>query len=67
MTDVEWTPELVKSYMWKPLQKAITGHGSTVKPEKHQYGEIYEVLNRHVSGKLGVFVPWPSNDSKELK
>ena len=61
--DVPWTPELVKSYLWVPVQKAITGHESTTKPEKQQYSEIYEVLNRHISGKLGIFIPWPSKDS----
>ena len=60
---VNWTPDLVKDYMWRPIQKAVTGHDSTTKPERHQYSEIYEELNRHVSGKLGVFVPWPSKDS----
>ena len=60
--DVPWTRELVKDYMWRVIQQKITGHKSTTKPERHQYGEIYEVLNRHLSGKLGVFVPWPSKD-----
>jgi len=65
--EVPWTRELVKDHMWRKLQEAITGHKSTTKPERHQYGEIYEVLNRHLSGKLGVFVPWPSKDYKEAK
>lgn len=61
--DVPWSPELVKYYMWGPVQKAITGFDSSTKPETHQYGEIYEVLNRHTSQKLGVFVPWPCKDN----
>jgi len=61
--DVPWSPELVKDYLWRPVQKAITGQDSTTKPERSQYSEIYEVINRHVSGKLGIFIPWPSKDT----
>tara|TARA_R110000850_G_scaffold269167_3_gene401040 strand:- start:5192 stop:5596 length:405 start_codon:yes stop_codon:yes gene_type:complete len=60
--DVPWTPELVKDYMWRPIQKLVTGHDSSVKPERHQYGEIYDVLNRHLSDKHDLFIPWPSKD-----
>ena len=65
--EVNWTPELVKDYMWRPVQKAITGHESTTKPQRGQYSEIYEAVNRHVSSKLGVFVAWPCNDNREVK
>jgi hypothetical protein len=61
--DVPWTPELAKDYLWRPIQKAITGKDSTTKPERGQYGEIYDVLNRHISGKMGVYVAWPSKES----
>lgn len=61
--DVPWSPELVKNYLWIPVQKAITGHKSTTKPKTDEYSKIYEVLNRHISGKLGIFIPWPSKDS----
>jgi len=61
--DVPWSPELVKNFMWRPIQKAVTGHDSSTKPETHQYGVIYETLNRHTSAKLGVFVPWPCKEN----
>lgn len=63
--DVPWTPELAKDYLWRPIQKAVTKHESTTKPERAQYSEIYDVLNRHISGKMGVYVAWPSKESKE--
>ncbi len=63
--DVPWTGDLVKDYLWRSIQIAITGHDSTTKPETHQYGEIYEVINRHLSSKLGVFVPWPCKENME--
>lgn len=61
--EVPWTPELVKDHLWRVIQKAVTSHDSTTKPETGDYGKIYEVLNRHLSSKLGIFVAWPSKDS----
>jgi len=61
--DVPWSADLVKDFMCRPIQKALTGLDSTTKPERKQYGEIYEVLNRHTSQKLGVFVPWPCKEN----
>ena len=61
--DVPWTKDLVQDYMWRIIQELVTGHKSTTKPDRHQYGEIYEIMNRHVSGKLGVFVPWPCKET----
>ncbi len=61
--DVPWTPELAKDYLWRPVQNAMTGHESTTKPEREQYSEVYEVLNRHLSSKLGIHVKWPSKDT----
>mgnify|MGYP001237929376 CR=1 FL=1 len=61
--EVPWDEILAKKYLWGPVQKAITGFDSSTKPETHQYGQIYEVLNRHISTKFGVYVPWPSKET----
>ncbi len=61
--EVPWNEFLVKEYLWRPIQKAMTGHASSTKPKRGEYGKIYEVLNRHTSEKLGVFEPWPCKDS----
>jgi len=61
--DVPWSPALVKDYMWRPIQKAITGKESTTKPETHEYGLIYESLNNHLSSKFGLFTPWPCKEN----
>ena len=61
--DVPWDEHLVKKFLWKPVQKAMTGHTSSTKPDRGQYGKIYETLNRHTSAKLGVFVPWPCKEN----
>jgi len=55
---VPFTEELVKEYIWKPIQKAVTGHESTTKPEPKQYSEVYDVLNVKLA-EHGLYIPWP--------
>ena len=61
--EIPWTMEAVKEGLWKPVQEAVTGLKSTTKPETSQYSDIYEVLNRHLTTKLGVHVPWPTKEN----
>ena len=58
--DIPWTMEAVKEGLWKPLQEVVTGLKSTTKPEASQYSAIYELLNRHLTMKLGIHEPWPT-------
>lgn len=58
---VPWNEMLVKDYIWRPVQKAITGKESTTKPERHEYSIIYEAVNRKMA-EYGLFVPWPNRD-----
>ena len=60
--DVPWNEGLIKDYMWRPVQKAITGHTSTTKPKTTEYTEIYEALNRHTAQRFGISLPWPCKD-----
>lgn len=57
---VEWTMEICKNELWRPIQKAITGKQSTTKPSTAQYPEIYDYLNRKLA-EHSIHVPWPSN------
>ena len=59
---VPWTEELAKDYLWRPIQKAVTGKISTTKPERHEYVEIYDVLNAKLAEE-GIYVPWPQKDT----
>ena len=55
--DISWDQKgfMVKEYLWRPVQKVITGHDSTTKPTPSQYMEIYENVNR----RLPVHTAWP--------
>ena len=54
-----WNADSVKENIWRPVQKAMTGEHSTTQPERQQYVEIYDVINRHMAETKGIHVPWP--------
>ena len=60
--DIPWTRDSAKEYLWRPIQKAVIGEESTTKATRAEYPKIWEVLNRHLSAKFGISVPWPSED-----
>ena len=60
--DMPWSPDLIKDFMWRPLQKAMFDVDSTAKMKRADYTKVYEVLNKHTASKLGVSVAWPSED-----
>lgn len=64
--EINWTTENVKKYLWKPLQKALTGKDSTTKLDKvKDIDLVYEHLNRHFSEKYGLHVPFPKKNKEE--
>lgn len=59
--EIPWSDSLVKELIWKPVMKAMDGIDSTTEMNTVDPSEIYEVVNRHLSEKFGVSVPWPSH------
>lgn len=65
--DVElpWTVENAKDYLWRPIQQALTGKGSTTEITTVEPTVIHETLARHLGQKLGVVCPpWPSRETR---
>ena len=62
--DIPWTTVSAKEHLWRPIQKIMTGEESTTKPSTAAYPQIYETINRHLGEKWGVYVPWPSKETK---
>lgn len=60
---VNWNSETVKENIWRPVQIAVCKEQSTTKPTRKQYLEIYEHINRLLSGK-GIHVPWPQRENQ---
>lgn len=65
--DIEWTKENIKEYIWRPLQIDITGKKSTKDLDKAtEITKIWETLNRHLSQRFKVSVPFPTNKKEEF-
>lgn len=60
--EIPWNEYMTKEFLWKPVQKAVTGKKSTTQPKREQYTEIYEIINRKIAEKCGFSIPWPSKD-----
>jgi hypothetical protein len=60
---VPWTQTLIKELIWRPVQEAVADEKSTAKAGRKDYVEIYDVINRYISGKFGVYVGWPCKDN----
>jgi hypothetical protein len=62
--EIPWDDEgmMAKEHLWRPIQKIMLDKESTTEPERGDYVKVYEVLNRHLSAKFGISVPWPTNE-----
>lgn len=57
--EAPWSPEAIKYEIWRPIQKAMTGHDSTTKPTPQEYIQIFDYIVRAFGAK-GVRLPdWP--------
>ena len=63
--EVPWTKDLVKEYLWRPIQEAMTEKESTTDLTTVEPSEIHTVLSRHLGEKFGIYVPWPSQESQD--
>lgn len=58
--DIPWTPETVKEFMWRPVQKAQLGKESTTELTTKDIDDVFETLNRYLGEKHGIVVLFPS-------
>ena len=64
--DVEWNMKKVKELLWRDAQKTITGKESTKDLDKvEDINKIYDHLNRHLSEKFFIHVPFPHDPKKD--
>ena len=61
--EIPWSKVSVKEHIWRPVQEVHFGVKSTKKLERLDVSIIYDVINRHLSDKFGVHVPFPSKDN----
>jgi hypothetical protein len=61
--DIDWTPQLIKELLWRPVQILITQKESTTDLDKlEEITKIYDTLNRYLGEKTSVYIPFPSFD-----
>ena len=53
-----YTPELVKEFFWKPIQKTLYNTDSTTDLDTHQINAIVDVITKFF-GEKGVYVEFP--------
>ena len=58
--DIPFTPETVKSHLWKPIMEAYLDKSSTAKLKSKDIDPIFDILNRHIGERTGIHVPFPS-------
>lgn len=65
--ELDWTPELIKENVWRPIQIALTKKKSTTKLDKvSDINIVYEHLNRFFSGKpFFLHIPFPNDPNKK--
>jgi len=58
--DIPWTEKLIKMHLWKPIMEAHLGKESTKDLTSSEVDNVYDILNRALGEKTGVYVPFPS-------
>jgi hypothetical protein len=57
-----YSPEIVKQFLWKPLQDALLKKSSTTQLTHNDIGLIFEILGKHFAER-GVVIDFPSMES----
>lgn len=60
--DIPWSPKTIKDYIWRPVMKAQLIKSSSTEMTTVEIDAVYDVLNRHLSEKFGIYVPFPTNE-----
>ncbi len=61
-----YTKDIIKTFIWKPIQSAMFGIESTTKLKTEQINAILDVLIKHF-GEQGIEVSFPSRFEEYLK
>lgn len=62
--DIFWSQYTVKEHLWKPTQKAYLGKESTQKLTNKEINDIYDIINKTIGERTGIYIPFPSIEEK---
>lgn len=65
--EISWSGDLIKEYLWRPVQKAQLGKESTTELTTKDIDVVFETLARHLSSKLGIVLDFPSIETIIMK
>jgi len=65
--DIPWTPELVKEIIWRRVQEMYVKKHSTTELTTQDIDKIYDIVNRAISERAGVHIPFPHIEENETK
>ena len=60
--DIPWNSGNIKDFLWRPVQQAYLQKHSTTEITTGDIDKIYDIVNRTISLRTGVYVPWPCED-----
>jgi len=60
--EIPFTKESVMSTFWRPIQDAMYDKASTRKLSTVEIQKVYEAVDRAISTRVGIHVPWPCED-----
>ena len=61
--DIPWSANTIKEYLWRPIQISQLQKQSTTELTTSELTQVYDVLNRHLGERFGLFVPFPSYET----
>ena len=65
--DIPWSPDTVKNYLWRPIQKAQLGKTSTTELSTVDIDKVFDTLNKHLGEKFGIHEDFPSMETIMFK
>jgi hypothetical protein len=63
--DIPWDTINAKEYLWLPIQKELLKKKSTTQLKSNEIDKVYEVLNRMIGERTGIFIPFPNIEELE--
>ncbi len=63
--EIPWTAETVKEYVWRPVMVQYLREKSTTRMSTKDIDKIFDIVNRIIGERTGVYVPFPSYENLE--
>lgn len=65
--EIPWSPATVKDFLWRPIQRIQFQKESTTELTTKEVSDVWETVNRHLSERFNMTVPFPSIEEAMLQ